>query len=87
MQEYYAFQLQNHDSVYSTILHNGRLFQEYVVKAYCSILEERFQFIRRNEALFFIELCMAWKMQSVVMIVIFLMLRNLVCCLYRSLVD
>lgn len=55
MREYYAFQLQNREFVYSTILRGGRLFQEYVVKAYCSILEDRFRFIRQNQALFRIE--------------------------------
>ncbi len=49
MREYYAFQLQQRHFVYSIILKCGRLFQQYVVYAYCCILEERFCWIRGHQ--------------------------------------
>ena len=49
MKMYYAYQL--HDRVQDNrlLLRAGRLFQEYVVTAYCSVEQQRLDYIRNNQ--------------------------------------
>ncbi len=47
--EFYAYQLQQRRNVHSLILLGGRLFHEYVIDAYCVVLESRFSWLRRNK--------------------------------------
>ena len=49
MKMYYAYQLHQRSQQYSLLLRGGRLFQEYVVTAYCSIEESRLDYIRNNQ--------------------------------------
>ncbi|PWA80261.1 hypothetical protein CTI12_AA198250 [Artemisia annua] len=49
MKMYYAYQLYDRHQQYSLLLRAGRLFQEYVVTAYCSIEQQRLDYIRNNQ--------------------------------------
>ena len=49
MKMYYAYQLYDRYQQYSLLLRAGRLFQEYVVTAYCSIEQQRLDYIRNNQ--------------------------------------
>ena len=44
--QYYAFQFQNREGVFSPILHAGRLFQEYVVDAWVCVESNRLNWAR-----------------------------------------
>ncbi|XP_071712237.1 uncharacterized protein [Rutidosis leptorrhynchoides] len=46
---YYAFQLHERQSLYSLLLRSGRLFQQYIVGAYCCIELNRIDYIRNNQ--------------------------------------
>jgi hypothetical protein len=47
--QYYAYYLHNHDDIFSTIHHAGRLFQEWLVDAYAQVENNRLQFHRMNQ--------------------------------------
>lgn len=49
MKMYYAYQIHHRLHENSLLLTAGRLFQEYVVTAYCSIEQQRLDFIRNNQ--------------------------------------
>ncbi|XP_071718258.1 uncharacterized protein [Rutidosis leptorrhynchoides] len=49
MNMYYAFQLHERQSLYSLLLRSGRLFQQYIVGAYCCIELNRIDYIRNNQ--------------------------------------
>lgn len=46
---YYAFRLFSRDREFSTILHGGRLLQQYMVDAFASIDQNRLSYLRRNQ--------------------------------------
>ena len=49
MKMYYSYQIHDRLNQYSLITRSGRLFQQYVVTAYCSIEQSRLDFIRKNQ--------------------------------------
>ena len=48
--QYYAFQLQNRDDMFSPLLHAGRLCQEYCVDAWVCAESNRLQWVRTHQA-------------------------------------
>ena len=48
--QYYAFQFQNREGVFSPILHAGRLNQEYVVDAWVCVESNRLNWARTHQA-------------------------------------
>ena len=48
--QYYAFQLQNRDGIFSPLLHAGRLFQEFCVDAWVCVEANRLNFARTHQA-------------------------------------
>ena len=48
--QYYAFQLQNRDDIFSPLLHAGRLFQEFCVDAWVCVEANRLNFARTHQA-------------------------------------
>ncbi|PWA83855.1 hypothetical protein CTI12_AA163510 [Artemisia annua] len=49
MKMFYAYQLHDRRGQYSLITRSGRLFQEYVVTAYCSVEQSRLDYIREKQ--------------------------------------
>ncbi|XP_028801522.1 uncharacterized protein LOC114756750 [Neltuma alba] len=49
MREYFAYMIQDRNTEYSSILHGGKLFQQFVVDAYTMIESYRLTFIRNNQ--------------------------------------
>lgn len=49
MRQYYCFRLQQRVHEGYTLLHSGRLLQQYIVDAYMAIEEGRFRWIRNNQ--------------------------------------
>ena len=48
--QYYAFQFQNREGVFSPVVHSGRLNQEYVVDAWVYIESNRLNWERTHQA-------------------------------------
>ncbi len=48
--QYYTFQFQNREGVFSPILHAGRLNQEYVVDAWVCVESNRLNWARTHQA-------------------------------------
>ena len=46
---YYAYRLHSRPNEFSTILHGGRLFQEFLVDKFASIDQNRLQYLRMNQ--------------------------------------
>ncbi|GKA57729.1 DNA helicase [Tanacetum coccineum] len=49
MNMYYSYQIHDRLNHYSLLLHGGKLFQQYVVTAYCAIEQTRLDFIRQKQ--------------------------------------
>lgn len=49
MKMFYAYQLYDRQGQYNLITRSGRLFQQYVVTAYCSIEQSRLDYIRHKQ--------------------------------------
>ena len=49
MKMYYAYQLHDRYNHYTLLTRSGRLFQQYVVTAYCSIEQSRLDYIRQKQ--------------------------------------
>lgn len=50
MDAYYAYLLHDHFNRYTLLTRGGRLFQQFVVTAYCSIEQSRTDYIRQHQA-------------------------------------
>ncbi|XP_071689999.1 uncharacterized protein [Rutidosis leptorrhynchoides] len=49
MNMYYNYQLRDRFGLYNSLTRSGRLFQQYIVTAYCSIEQDRMEYIRINQ--------------------------------------
>lgn len=49
MREYYAYIIQQRNPSENTLLRGGRLFQQFIVDAFCAVEEMRLQFVRNNQ--------------------------------------
>ncbi|GJT11589.1 DNA helicase [Tanacetum coccineum] len=49
MNMYYSYQIHDRLNHYNLLLHGGKLFQQYVVTAYCAIEQTRLDFIRQKQ--------------------------------------
>ena len=49
MKMFYSFQLYDRQGQYNLIIRGGRVFQQYVVTAYCSIEQSRLDYIRQKQ--------------------------------------
>ncbi|XP_038720029.1 uncharacterized protein LOC120012664 [Tripterygium wilfordii] len=56
MREYYAFRLQYRHGEGSTLLRGGRLLQQYIVDAFCSVEEVRLRYVVDNQKQFRVEM-------------------------------
>ncbi|GJV87496.1 DNA helicase [Tanacetum coccineum] len=50
MNMYYAYQIHDRLNHYSLLPRGGRLFQQYVVTAYCAVEQNRLDYIRQNQS-------------------------------------
>ena len=50
MKAFYAYQLHDRLGYYNLLTRGGRLFQQYVVTAYCSIEQDRMDYVRTHQA-------------------------------------
>ncbi|KAF8388771.1 hypothetical protein HHK36_025451 [Tetracentron sinense] len=55
IREYYAFRLQFRNTEGNTLLHGGRLFQQFVVDTYAAIEQDRLNWVRMNQNVHVIE--------------------------------
>ena len=49
MLKYYSYELHDRPNQYTLLTRSGRLFQQYVVTAYCSIEQSRIDYIRKHQ--------------------------------------
>ncbi|GJZ46869.1 DNA helicase [Tanacetum coccineum] len=49
MNMYYSYQIHDRLNHYNLLLHGGKLFQQYVVTAYCAIEQSRLDYIRQKQ--------------------------------------
>lgn len=49
MKMYYSYELHDRPDQYTLLTRSGRLFQQYVVTAYCSIEQSRIDFVREHQ--------------------------------------
>nr|GFD20228.1 DNA helicase [Tanacetum cinerariifolium] len=50
MNMYYAYQIHDRLNHYSLLPRGGKLFQQYVVTAYCAVKQSRLDYIRQNQS-------------------------------------
>ncbi|OMP07327.1 DNA helicase PIF1, ATP-dependent [Corchorus olitorius] len=49
MREYYSYIIQQRDPERSTLIRGGRLFQQFLVDAYCAVAQAKLEFIKHNQ--------------------------------------
>ncbi|OMP10721.1 DNA helicase PIF1, ATP-dependent [Corchorus olitorius] len=52
MKEYYCYQIQHRDPHNNSLLHGGRLFQQFCVDAYSVVRDTRLRYLKREQQLF-----------------------------------